>query len=406
MIGCIADDFTGATDVANMFARGGMRTILLTAADDLSVPNGVEAIVVAHKTRSIPACDAVSESIGTAERLLAIGIRQLYFKYCSTFDSTADGNIGPVTEALMKLVNQDFSVICPAFPGAGRTVYMAHLFVNDRLLSDTHMRHHPITPMQESDLRSLMSAQTVRPVGAVTVSAFSDGPADLDRAVRMQAARTPHVVVDTLDDDHLDVMGKAFAEYRLVTGGSGLALGLARARTGGLHSGGALDVPKGRSLILAGSCSDATLEQIEGFRGPSLRVLPNDIERDPSGAVDAAITWIGEQAGSAALIYTSAGPEDPNRGGSGEAIELFHATVARRAVTEAEVRRLIVAGGETSGAVTRALNATRLEIGEEINPGVPWTIALTDPKIALVLKSGNFGGRDFFHRTLERLDQA
>jgi uncharacterized protein YgbK (DUF1537 family) len=418
LLGAIADDLTGATDLALMLSREGMRTIQTVGvppADfDLS---DVDAVVVALKSRTNPADTAVAMSLEALRWLKTAGARQIIFKYCSTFDSTPKGNIGPVTDALARELGTDLTIVCPAFPANRRTIYKGHLFVADQLLSDSPMRHHPLTPMTDSSLVRLMAAQSRLQVGLVSHENVAKG-AESVRTAFDEARRRGDgvVVVDAITDQDLRVIGEAVAEFPLITGGSGIAIGLPENfRRAGLLprdiTAGQFEAPVGRAAILAGSCSEATRGQIKAAIEagmPTLKLDPVDIAHGRI-TVDEALRWALAQEG-VPLIYSSADPKDVlaaqdslGQEKAGEIVEQFLAKTAI-GLRENGVRRLIVAGGETSGAVVGALAPSALFIGREIDPGVPWTLTMGDgAPMALALKSGNFGTGDFFLKAWELL---
>ncbi|MBQ0822002.1 four-carbon acid sugar kinase family protein [Microvirga terrae] len=410
-LGCIADDLTGATDLALMLAREGLRTIQTIGAPrpelDLS---GADAVVAALKSRTIPAMEAIDQSLAAAQILRTAGAEHLFFKYCSTFDSTDEGNIGPVTDALLTFTGSDFTLACPAFPANGRTVYKGHLFVNGVPLHESSMKDHPLTPMRDSNLVRVLQRQTKRPVGLVAYEDVEAGP-DAIRAAfaREKAAGHQIVIVDALSDDHLRAIGLAAADLPLMTGGSGVAMGLPAAyRRGERNASPAstgFDAPAGRSIILAGSCSSATRAQVKAAIEAGIPTLRLDALDLASGAMTAgtALDWLNAQATTGpALIYSTATPEEvqavQNRLGRMNAGEIVERTLAEiaKALPGLGFTRLIVAGGETSGAVVNALDVDALAIGPEIDPGVPWTRSLAGIDLALALKSGNFGTPDFF----------
>jgi uncharacterized protein YgbK (DUF1537 family) len=411
-LGCIADDLTGATDLALMLAREGLRTVqtigIPTADLDLS---NTDAVVVALKSRTIPPREAVKQSIAAAEALQKAGAQHLFFKYCSTFDSTDEGNIGPVTEALLTITSSDFTLACPAFPANGRTVYKGHLFVNGVPLHESSMKDHPLTPMRDSDLVRVLQRQTALSVGLVAFEDVDAGPDAIRKAfAREKAAGHRIVIVDALTDDHLRAIGRAASDLPLITGGSGVAMGLPAAYRGDASpavssSAASFDAPGGREIILAGSCSSATRRQVDiavehGI--PAFRLDPMALA---SGEITAqtALAWLSEQPeGGPVLIYSTAAPDAVQdvqrrlgRMNAGEIVEAALAEIAR-ALPAAGFTRLIVAGGETSGAVVNALDVKALAIGPEIDPGVPWTRTLAGTDLVLALKSGNFGAPDFF----------
>jgi 3-dehydrotetronate 4-kinase len=416
LLGCIADDFTGATDLASMLVRHGMATVQLIGVPETEVDTGdARAVVVALKSRTIPAAEAVEQSLEAVGWLQARGARQILFKYCSTFDSTDQGNIGPVSEALLEALGADFTIACPALPENGRSIYMGHLFVGERLLSDTHMRHHPLTPMTDSNLVAVLGRQSTAPVGLVPYPVVERGPEAIRaRFAELRRAGVRQAIADAVRDRHLIDLGTAASDLALITGGSGIAMGLPdHFRRAGLlaDSGEADRLPAvgGHAAVLAGSCSAATLEQIERFAasGPVLRLDPLALVRD-GAEVERAIAWAESRLGAAPLLIASSAPpavvarvqEAVGRERAGAAIEAAMATIAR-AVVERGVRRLVVAGGETAGAVVAALRVRGLRIGPPIDPGVPWTVTLDEPHLALALKSGNFGAPDFFRKAFE-----
>lgn len=420
LIGAVADDITGATDLCLMLSREGMRTIQVIGVpgDDIEF-SGADAVVVALKSRTIPATEAVEMSLASARVLLAAGAEQLIFKYCSTFNSTDAGNIGPVAEALQDLTGTPLTIACPSFPAAGRTVYKGHLFVGDRLLSESPLKDHPLTPMHDPDLVRVLQRQCSRPVGLVQADIISRGPEALKAAFAEQYAAGKRIlIVDTLTDADLRVIGKACAGMRLVTGGSGVAMGLPEnfRQTKGFAPPAKMArmaVPSGRAAILAGSCSAATRGQIEVAEAAGLPVLQLDIAAVAGGRQTAAdlADWAIQSAGDRPpLIYSSAGPDElakiqslMGRHESGALVERTLAEVALR-LLKAGFSRFLIAGGETSGAIVEALGVKVLLIGPEIDPGVPWTRSISGPDLALALKSGNFGARDFFLKAWDLLE--
>ena len=416
-LGCIADDFTGATDLANTLVRQGMRTVLLLGVPQDEKPVGAEAVVVALKSRTIPAGEAVDQSLAALRWLRDNGARQFFFKYCSTFDSTDDGNIGPVAEALLDGLGEDFTIACPAFPTTGRTIYLGHLFVGDLLLSDSSMRDHPLTPMTDSNLVHVLGRQTQGRVGLVHHRTVSHGAAAIAQEFdRLHGDGCVAAIVDAIDDADLLAIGHAAADLKLVTGGSGVAMGLPDnfRRAGLLTAKGAadaLDPVDGLEAVIAGSCSAATIGQVAEMGGthPMFRVDPAALAagEDVAGA---ALDWAAAKLPKGpVLIYSTDQPDAvaavQGRLGRDEAGALVEDAMAKiaRGLADAGVRKLVVAGGETSGAVVQALGVTALRIGPEIDPGVPWTQSLGDPPIALALKSGNFGAPDFFVKALRML---
>jgi uncharacterized protein YgbK (DUF1537 family) len=412
LLGCIADDFTGATDMALMLSRNGLETVQTIGTPDTGEMPDAEAVVVALKSRTIPAQEAVALSLEALRRLREAGARQIFFKYCSTFDSTPAGNIGPVADALLDALGADFTIACPAFPANARTIFRGYLFVGDVLLSESGMRNHPLTPMTDANLVRVLAAQTKHKVGLVPYTTVDKG-AEAIRAdfAALRAKGVRHAIVDATSDAHLRTIGTACAGLALVTGGSGVAMGLpanlkrdvASAKTGILPR---ID---GHEAVVAGSCSEATLGQIAQMKEsrPVLSIDPLALGRDPVGE---AIAWAKPKlAQGPVLIYASATPDKVaqihaklGREESGALIEGTLAAIAQGLV-DAGVRRLVVAGGETSGAVVAKLGVTALRIGPEIAPGVPWTASTGKPPLLLALKSGNFGARDFFLKAFEVL---
>ncbi|SES33436.1 Uncharacterized conserved protein YgbK, DUF1537 family [Streptomyces sp. yr375] len=412
-IGCIADDFTGGTDVAAAFRRAGLRTALVfgTPDDATALPPDCDAAVVALKSRSTPAGDAVADSLAAQRWLRVKGAAQVYFKYCSTFDSTPQGNIGPVTDALMDAAGATVTLHCPASPPNGRTVYQGHLFVHGQLLSDSPLRHHPLNPMTDSAIVRLLSAQTHHKVALIdwaTVRRGVDAVRDAVAAHRQTGVR--HIIADALTDDDLAVLGAAAFELPVVAGAAGLAEGLGHAYPAGGPAAAEPLSRGGRAAVLAGSCSARTLEQIAQFYAAGLPSLHLDVLAAATGrdVTGEAMAWYDEQdPDRPVLIYASASPEElaavQAQLGVNEAaaqVEELLGTLASHLV-ERGVRQLLVAGGETSGAVTTALGVRAVLVGEEADPGVPWTYAATkNGDLALMLKSGNFGAPDLFTRAL------
>jgi uncharacterized protein YgbK (DUF1537 family) len=411
LLGAIADDFTGATDLASMLTRAGMRTILKLGAPLGGEPlPESEAVVVALKSRTAPVAQAVTDSLASWRWMAAGGARQCYFKYCSTFDSTPGGNIGPVAEALMAETGATQTIYCPAFPENGRTIYQGKLFVFDKLLSESGMQHHPLTPMTDADLTRILAAQ-LSPgslTGLVPFATVDLGAGAIREALERQAAKgITHVVVDALTDAHLAALGLACNSMALVTAGSGLGLGLpANFAAEGLLEGGAADtLPPvgGPVLLLSGSCSVATNAQVarwEADGGATLRLDPLALAEGVQNAAQ-SLEWVSAQH-SPALVTATQSPESVHAAqehlGRERAAGLVEDTFAAIATgaRAAGIRRFVVAGGETSGAVAGALGADRLTVGPSISPGVPWCATLDSETIALALKSGNFGTNSFF----------
>jgi uncharacterized protein YgbK (DUF1537 family) len=407
LLGCIADDFTGASDLANTLARGGMATTQFVGVPKSAAAATCEAGVVALKSRTIPAADAVAQSLAALDWLLAQRCRQILFKYCSTFDSTPDGNIGPVAEALLDRLG-GIAVVCPVFPATGRTLFQGHLFVNGQLLSETGMRDHPLTPMTDPDIRRWLRLQTTGEVALIPYSIVREGVAAIRAALEeeLRAGRRL-AVTDAVVDADLLAIGEAVAGHRLVTGGSGIALGLpANFRKEGLLSGaGSTYVgAAGHAVALSGSCSTQSLAQVGAFARthPALPLSP-DAVMDGGMSVEDAFGWVMERLAAYPMVYSSATAHEVKaaqqlhgRERIAEAIERFFGALAAR-LSDAGVKRIVVGGGETSGAVVTALKATAFAIGPEIDPGVP-ALAVEGSELRLALKSGNFGALDFYEK--------
>ena len=424
ILGVIADDFTGATDVASMLVRAGLRTVQVIGVPEGDAPAQADAVVVALKSRTIAPGDAVRDSLAALRWLQGGGARQFYFKYCSTFDSTAQGNIGPVAEALLKALGSDFTIACPAFPENGRTVFRGHLFVGDQLLSDSGMRDHPLTPMTDANLVRVLQAQCQGPVGLVSYEVVGQGVEPLRRALQAQRAQGVRIaVVDAIDNQALRNLAAACSQLPLITAGSGVALGLpAVYEAMGLMKpdAQAAQLPRvgGQEAVICGSCSKATQEQVAHWLAQGLPAFRVDA-RALAGGEDVAaqaLQWASDQRGAAVLVYATMSAEqvravqaELGAARVGAWVEACLARVAQGLV-QAGVRRLVVAGGETSGAVVQALSVAQLRIGAPIDPGVPWTLAQVAPTpgapaepLLLALKSGNFGSVDFFVKALAQV---
>ena len=413
LLGCIADDFTGATDLANNLVRGGMRTVQTIGVPDALLSQDVDAVVVALKSRTIPAADAVTQSLAALHWLQQHQCKQIYFKYCSTFDSTPAGNIGPVTEALMNALGCDFTIACPAFPQAGRTVFKGHLFVGDVLLNESGMRNHPLTPMCDANLVRVLQAQMKGKVSLIGYEDVARG-ADAIRA-RMSALKLAGIkvaIVDAVSHDDLMRLGQAVRDMPLVTAGSGVAIGLPQnfAVTGAAAT--TLPRVSGYRAIVSGSCSAATNAQVAYFIkiGGAARAIDPAKLAAGEPEVARALDWAKPLlAAGPVLLYSTAAPTavqtiQSQLGASevGQVIENALAKIAHGLV-DAGVDQLVVAGGETSGAVVQALGIEALRIGPQIDPGVPWTMSVGERRIALALKSGNFGADDFFTKAFRVL---
>ncbi|MCB1479788.1 MAG: four-carbon acid sugar kinase family protein [Rhodobiaceae bacterium] len=414
LLGAIADDLTGATDLALMLVRGGMRTIQVIGVPvpgDARELSEYDAVVVALKSRTSPVDEAISQTLASADVLREAGAHQLFFKYCSTFDSTDKGNIGPVSEALLDFLKVPLTLACPAFPANGRSVYQGYLFVGDKLLNESSMRNHPLTPMHDASLVRVLQRQSDGDVGLIPYSTVEAGPAAIRTALESAAKKgLRQVIVDAISERHLVDIGHAADGMPLITGGSGIAMGLPAnfIRSGQLipaEVSATLDAPEGRPVILAGSCSEATRGQIANALEAGIPALEIDADKIIEGKQTATelCDWaVAQDAKGPCLIYSSADPrivaEIQERHGvekAGAAVEKIMAETAKLLVLKG-FTRFLVAGGETSGAVVNGLGVPALEIGPEIDPGVPWTRSIGSRKLALALKSGNFGAPDFF----------
>jgi len=423
ILGVIADDFTGATDVASMLVRAGMHTVQVLGLPEDGLPKA-DAVVLALKTRTVAPADAVAQSLAALAALRAAGARQIYFKYCSTFDSTPEGNIGPVTDALMAALGTDFSIACPAFPENGRTVFRGHLFVGDVLLSDSGMRNHPLTPMMDANLVRVLQAQTPQTVGLLRHDVLDGGaPATQERIELLRAEGVKIAVADAVSNAHLLTLAEACAELPLLTAGSGVALGLppAYARRGWFApnaNAADLDQLQGPAAVVSGSCSEATNAQVAQWMGAgrkALQIDPLALHEGRQTAATVLAQAVEALPQGPVLVYATATPESVRAvqqalgvQAAGELVEHMLAHIAKGLV-QAGVRRLVVAGGETSGAVVQALGVQQLRIGAAICPGVPWTQALLPGKgesVQLALKSGNFGGVNFFAQALQQAGVA
>jgi uncharacterized protein YgbK (DUF1537 family) len=417
LLGCIADDFTGASDLANTLSKGGMHTVQFVGAPaaDSAVP--CEAGVVALKTRSLAPGEAVRQSLDALRWLEAQGCVQFLFKYCSTFDSTPQGNIGPVAEALLDALAAPVAVVCPVFPETGRTLYQGHLFVKGRLLNESGMERHPLNPMTDPDIRRWLRRQTKGDVGLVAYETVRLGPAAIANALDAEAAAGRRlVVVDAVTDDDLRAIGAAVAGSKLVTGGSGVAIGL----PDNFRKAGRLGVRertfaglRGPGVVLSGSCSQASRAQLaEYLRGrPGLAVEPEALLSGDL-TVEKARRFVLDNRETSPAIYSTAEPDRVakaqqafGRDRVAAAVETFFGELARTLVADGATR-IVVGGGETSGAVVTALGLDHFEIGPEIDPGVPALASRlhTGEALRLALKSGNFGASDFYAKALHLLE--
>lgn len=420
LLGAVADDFTGATDLCSMLVRGGMRTVqLIGAPGDTDVPPDADAVVVALKSRTAPVRQAVEQSLAALTWLRRSGTRQFFFKYCSTFDSTDQGNIGPVADAMIDALGCGFALACPAFPTNARTVYLGYLFAGAVLLNESGMQHHPLTPMTDANLVRVLGRQTQGTVGLVPYATVEQGAMAIRKAMTaLKEQGRRYAVIDAVNDAHLLAIGEAAEHHALITGGSGVAMGLpANFRRAGLLDAqgdpAALPHVSGHAAVLAGSCSRATLTQL-GFARDHAAVLQLDPLATPDAAAlsSAALDWAHDKLGDVPVVIAASAPPDKvaavqaklGRDAAGALIEDAIARIAEGLVARG-VRRMVVAGGETAGATVARLGVRSLRIGGEIDPGVPWTYAEgSGAPLLLALKSGNFGATDFFVKAFAMLE--
>ena len=378
LLGAIADDFTGATDLCSMLVRGGMRTVQLIGVPRPGDPApDADAVVVALKSRTAPVRQAIDESLAALTWLRAAGCRQFFFKYCSTFDSTDAGNIGPVADALTAALDCGFALACPAFPANARSVYQGYLFVGGNLLNESGMEHHPLTPMTDANLVRVLSRQTDGTVGLVPYATVEQGAIAIRRAMTaLKEQGRRYAIVDAVSDAHLVAIGEAAEHHALITGGSGVAMGLPENfRRAGLltERGDAASLPavSGHAAVIAGSCSRATLAQLGAARDvlPVLQLDPV-AQPDTETMVATARDWIADKLGDTPVVIAASALPDQvaalqrmlGRDGAGALIEQTLARIAEDLVARG-VRRLVVAGGETAGAVVSRLGVRSLLIG-------------------------------------------
>ncbi len=414
-LGCIADDFTGATDLAGLLARSGVQVSLRIGVPQTAPADAAAVEVIALKCRTAPVAEAVAESRAALDWLRRAGAERFFWKYCSTFDSTAEGNIGPVAEALMADLGCAQTIYCPAFPENGRTIFMGNLFVGRQPLAESPMKDHPLTPMRDSNLMRLLQPQVTGRVGLADRLCVARGAGALrDELAALAQAGVAHVVVDAVANADLEVIAEACRDRVLITGGSALAMPLptlyrATGRLTGAANGPVRpDLPRA-AIVLSGSCSAMTHAQVARYiatGAPSLRLDPLVLATSGPGP---ALDWLAAQdLDRAPILYATAEPAAvraaQDRLGRDRVGAIVEAALAACAVAarDAGARRFVVAGGETSGAVTQALGVDRLQIGREIAPGVPWTWCESGGyPIALALKSGNFGAASFFSDAME-----
>ena len=422
VLGCIADDFTGATDLANHLVRGGLRVVQAIGVPAQPLDAQADAVVVALKSRTLPVHEAIAQSLAALRWLQAQGAQQIYFKYCSTFDSTIQGNIGPVAEALMAALGTDFTIATPAFPDNHRTVFKGHLFVGDALLNESGMQNHPLTPMNDANLVRVLQGQCAGQVGLIDYRVVAQGGAAIQaRIAQLRSQGVRLAVVDAISNDDLMRLAPALKGMPLVTAGSGVAIGLpGNFGLAPSSTASALPPAVGQQAVVSGSCSLATNRQVQAFiqsGRPALAIDPLQISaRQAAGGDVVADTLAWAQpllAQGPLLVYSSAEAkavkavqEQLGAGAAGALVEHTLASIARGLVTLG-VRQLVLAGGETSGACVQALNISQLRIGPQIDPGVPWCHAQSDAAagagLHLTLKSGNFGTDDFFSKAFGQL---
>lgn len=412
-LGVIADDFTGATDIASFMVNAGWKVVLFNGvpAEAFDQEN-IDAVVIALKSRSILAKTAVEQSLCASNWLKSQGCKRQLFKYCSTFDSTKEGNIGPVTDALMENLGAPITLICPAVPDNGRTILQGHLFVKGQLLNQSGMEHHPVTPMKESSLKKLMEAQSAGRCDVINLDTIKNHAEDIpDALARLAENKIKYVICDVLDNNDLLTIARETADFALVTGAAGIGYAIAALDT--MHK--STDKPafaiskEGASIVLSGSCSSMTNQQVNFYqqRASSLALDVEKILHQPA-YLQTVTAWVLTHKNDvlAPMVYATQPPQiieiiQKNYGAEfvSEKIESFFATLAHNLSKEG-FNKFIVAGGETSGAVSQGLNIKGMMIGEAVAPGVPWTQVLDEEKW-VILKSGNFGNSDFFLKAQE-----
>lgn len=412
-IAAIADDYTGASDLANTWAKSGLATVQTIGVPKGLDVSGADALVVSFKIRSVPAAEAVRAATEAWDWLHARGFGHVMYKVCSTFDSTDAGNIGPVTDALRARAGAALALVTPAFPETKRTVYKGYLFVEDVLLSESSLKNHPLNPMHDPNLVRVLGRQTPDPVRLLELATIRAGEAAVAaRLAALQAAGVRSVIADAVAEGDLEALGRAAIGMPVSTGASGLGLGLARASGAARGAAPVHDPTRGPSAILVGSCSARSLEQVAAAER-TMPVLRLDADRlvASGGDVAEALDWATARLGDGPVVVSASGDPDAVRSvqarhGREAASAAIEAALARLAegLVAAGVRRLVVAGGETSGAVVDRLGIPGFRVGPEIAPGVPVLATLgRDAPLAMALKSGNFGGPDFFEEALTRL---
>ncbi|MEM7209213.1 MAG: 3-oxo-tetronate kinase [Pseudomonadota bacterium] len=418
ILGCIADDFTGATDLASTLVKEGVRTVVVIGVPNCNTDvSDAQAVVIALKSRTAETADAIRWSLDSLTWLKNRNCKQYFFKYCSTFDSTEKGNIGPVADALVEALDTDICTVCPAFPDNERTVYKGMLFVGDLLLSESSMKDHPLTPMKDSNLARLLGQQSDGKSGLVDLKHVRQGAEAIRQQLDcLQNRGVRYAIVDAVTNDDLQEIGKSLSDHQLVTGGSAVAAGL----PANYHQAGLIDPIHvselssypGRKAVLSGSCSSTSLTQLTNVIGrwPSYYIDPFRLEGEHS-IVDDISTWVSNQNPTQpVVIYSSTNPETLRKVHAkldgklaAESIEITFGRIARR-LSESGFDQFIVAGGETSGSVVRGLKINELKVGKEIDPGVPWCQTVRGKNLAITLKSGNFGVEEFFEKAFRLLN--
>lgn len=411
-IGCIADDFTGAGDIASFFKKGGLKTILINGIPHSPIDVDCDAVVIALKSRTQETSSAVSDSLAALKWLETQGCEHFYIKYCSTFDSTRTGNIGPIVDAAMEFLDDKYTILCPALPVNGRTVENGCLYVNGVPLHESHMRSHPLTPMWDCKINELMKEQGKYSCLQIDRDALYSAK-DFLYSLIYEYGKTSsrfYIIPDFIEDRDGDRIVELFGDLKLLTGGSGIAESLGKKYCTGYDDGPQNSCCPGKTLLLAGSRSTATLVQIAYFinnGGRAIRIFPEDLISGRQ-SVDTILAELNRSP-EPTLIYSSDTPENvlQNQKLGKEAIsnllEETTAAIAKEAAGNGYTK-IIVAGGETSGAVTKSLGYDRYEIGVSIAPGVPVMIPVESRQTRLVLKSGNFGSQDFFIKAVELLN--
>ena len=405
-LGIIADDFTGASDIASFLVENGLRTVQMNGIPQRPLPDSVDAVVISLKSRSNPVDEAIAQSLAALAWLRAQDCRQFYFKYCSTFDSTAQGNIGPVTDALLDALGEDFTVISPALPVNGRTIFNGYLFVGEVLLNESGMRNHPITPMTDASLIRLMDAQSRGKTGLVACPDVAQGAARVrERFAELRRDGYRYAVVDSVDNAQLAVLAEACADLKLLTGGSGLGAYVAARLSGGKKGSDAFVPRKALTVALSGSCSVMTNKQVAAYQAiaPTRFVEAERCIHEGDAYIEELYQWAVAHLGGeyAPLLYATVPPDElkaiQQRFGvekASHAIEQMFAALAVKLKAHG-VRNFINAGGETSSIVVQHLGVDGFHIGRQSAPGVPW-LRVLDDDLYLALKSGNFGSEDFF----------